>query len=69
MFEAVAEEDVDEEERGRVEEGMTQAAFVLCELLKIAVHLDYTDEIGRRKLSVVVRELIFGFSCTSSSSW
>ncbi|KIM86130.1 hypothetical protein PILCRDRAFT_816668 [Piloderma croceum F 1598] len=58
MFEAAAGEDVDEQERDRVEEEMAQAAFVLCELLKVAVHLDYTDEIGRRKLSVVLRNML-----------
>lgn len=68
MFEVAAGEDVNEEERDRVEEEMAQAAFVLCELLKVAVHLDYADETGRRKLSVVVRESIFDFFCTSSSS-
>jgi len=69
MFEAVAGEDVDEEERDRVEEEMAQAVFVLCELLNIAVHLDYTDEIGRRKLSNVIRKFFSAFSRTFISSW
>ena len=44
-----------------VEEEMAKAEFVLCELLEVAVHLDYRDEIGRRKISAVLREWLFGF--------
>jgi condensin complex subunit 3 len=61
MLGAAAEDNVDEEEKDRVEEEMAKAEFVLCELLEVAVHLDYTDEIGRRKISAVVREWLFGF--------
>ncbi|EGO04008.1 hypothetical protein SERLA73DRAFT_102367 [Serpula lacrymans var. lacrymans S7.3] len=52
------EEDMDEENQDRREEQRTQREFILSELLKSAVHLDYTDEVGRRKLLVVIRELL-----------
>lgn len=38
------------------EEEMEDAQFVLGELMKIAVNMDYADEIGRRKMFALVRE-------------
>lgn len=38
-----------------VEEAMEDAEFVLNELLRLASHLDYADEIGRRKMFSVIR--------------
>ncbi|KAF7330334.1 Chromosome condensation complex protein [Mycena venus] len=32
--------------------------FILSELLKLAVNLDYTDEIGRRKMFALVRDML-----------
>ena len=43
----------DEEDR---EEQSANVEFVMSELLRLAVHLDYSDEIGRRKMFGVVRE-------------
>ncbi len=44
-----------EEEAGDVDE----KAFVIGELLRLAVHLDYADETGRRKMFQLTRTLIF----------
>ena len=35
-----------------------ERTFVVSELLKLAVHLDYADETGRRKMFQLTRELI-----------
>jgi len=45
-----------EETREKREEDLAGREFILGELLRIAVQLDYADEIGRRKVFVVVRE-------------
>ena len=37
------------------EEESTDAEFVIAELLSLATHLDYSDEMGRRKMFDVVR--------------
>lgn len=42
------------------EEQAANAEFVIGELLRLAIHLDYTDEIGRRKMFGVVREYTAG---------
>jgi condensin complex subunit 3 len=63
MLGVADQEEVDKEERDRAEDNLAKAEFVLCELLMVAVHLDYTDEIGRRKVSAVVREWPLYFSC------
>ena len=49
----------EQEEEGvlREEERMSQE-FILTELLKLAVNLDYADEIGRRKMFQLVRAMI-----------
>ena len=39
------------------EEQKIDKEIVISELLKLAVNLDYTDEIGRRKMFQLVREL------------
>ena len=43
----------DEEEVDEIQEEME---FVIGEMLKLAVHLDYADEIGRRKMFSLVRK-------------
>ena len=48
--------DIDEAERIRREDARFDKASVIIELLKLAVHLDYSDEIGRRKMFQLVRE-------------
>jgi condensin complex subunit 3 len=46
----------DNEESDQREEDMAKKELVLCELLRMAVKLDYADEIGRRKMFGVIRE-------------
>jgi condensin complex subunit 3 len=48
--------EIDEAERIRREDARFDKASVIIELLKLAVHLDYSDEIGRRKMFQLVRE-------------
>lgn len=47
-----------EEDRIRREEERMSQEFILTELLKLAVSLDYADEIGRRKMFQLVRAMI-----------
>ena len=48
-------EDEEEDERKQmVEEERTDREFVIGEILKLAVNLDYADEIGRRKMFQLV---------------
>lgn len=47
---------IDETERLRREDARNDKESVITELLKLAVHLDYSDEIGRRKMFQLVRE-------------
>lgn len=47
-----------EEDRIRREEERMSQEFTLTELLKLAVNLDYADEIGRRKMFQLVRAMI-----------
>ena len=51
----VEEDDADEEQERR-EERMASIAFVVGELLQLATHMDYSDEIGRRKMFGIVSE-------------
>ena len=46
----------DNEDHDVREEDAANAEFIMGELLRLAVHLDYSDEIGRRKMFGVVRE-------------
>ncbi|KDQ54411.1 hypothetical protein JAAARDRAFT_60793 [Jaapia argillacea MUCL 33604] len=48
----------DEEERARKEEERLEREFVIGEMLRVAVWLDYGDEIGRRKMFGLVRDMI-----------
>ena len=47
-----------EEDRIRREEERMSQEFILTELLKLAVNLDYADEIGRRRMFQLVRAMI-----------
>ncbi|TXT10982.1 hypothetical protein VHUM_01733 [Vanrija humicola] len=40
------------------EDKVTEQAFIVGELLRVAVNLDYADEIGRRKMFQLAREMI-----------
>jgi len=48
--------DLSEEERIKLEDERMDKEFIIGEMLKLAVNLDYTDEIGRRKMFSLVRE-------------
>ncbi len=50
------EEEGDEEANEACEDRIADAEFVMSELLRLAEHLDYADEIGRRKMFGVVRK-------------
>lgn len=53
LREGMEEED---EERAQREEELMDGEFVIGELLRLAVNLDYADEIGRRKMFQLVRK-------------
>ncbi|TDL22782.1 hypothetical protein BD410DRAFT_722164 [Rickenella mellea] len=53
----VLETEDDEESEAR-DEQIANIEFVIGELLKLAVHLDFGDEIGRRKMFTITREMI-----------
>ncbi|KAI0266182.1 nuclear condensing complex subunit [Gloeopeniophorella convolvens] len=46
------------EESGEDDEASDEREFVLAELLRLALNLDYADEIGRRRLEQFVRHMI-----------
>ncbi|KAI0073109.1 ARM repeat-containing protein [Panus rudis PR-1116 ss-1] len=48
----------EEERRAKMEEERIEREFVIGEMLKLAVNLDYADEIGRRKMFQLVRDMI-----------
>jgi condensin complex subunit 3 len=50
--------DLSEEEKVRLEDIRMDKEFIIGEMLKLAVNLDYTDEIGRRKMFSLVREFL-----------
>lgn len=54
--EAGDDEDEDEEEKDLREDAILNNAFILSQMLKVAVKLDYADEIGRRKMFSIIRE-------------
>ncbi|KAI0030500.1 nuclear condensing complex subunits [Vararia minispora EC-137] len=51
-------EDLDEERQFEMDEARMNRIFVVQEMLKIALVLDYADEIGRRKMFQLVRDMI-----------
>lgn len=48
-----------DEARQRREDERMDGEFIIGEMLKLAVDLDYADEIGRRKMFQLVRECFF----------
>lgn len=44
------------EEQAEREERFSSMELIIAQLLKIAVNLDYSDEIGRRKMFALVRK-------------
>ncbi|OSD02558.1 hypothetical protein PYCCODRAFT_1367188 [Trametes coccinea BRFM310] len=55
---AAALEEEDEDERARREEARLDREFAIGEMLRLAVSLDYGDEIGRRKMFQLVRGML-----------
>ncbi|KIM49317.1 hypothetical protein M413DRAFT_438505, partial [Hebeloma cylindrosporum] len=51
-------EDLDGDEIDRREDARIAGELVIAELLKLAVNLDYSDEIGRRKTFQLVRDML-----------
>lgn len=51
-------DDGEDEEAEAMEDSIADAELIMAELLILAVHLDYSDEIGRRKMFGVVRKLL-----------
>jgi condensin complex subunit 3 len=49
-------QDLDDGERRRREDEIASKEVIVAELLKLAVNLDYADEIGRRKMFELVRK-------------
>lgn len=47
---------IDEAEQIKREDIIFDKEFVIAELLRLAIHLDYSDEIGRRNMFQLVRE-------------
>ncbi|KAF9008698.1 nuclear condensing complex subunit [Cyathus striatus] len=47
-----------EEDKVHKEEALLDQEFIICEMLKLAVNLDYADEIGRRKMFQLVRDML-----------
>ena len=47
---------LNEVERRKREDEIASKEIIVAELLKLAVNLDYADEIGRRKMFELVRE-------------
>lgn len=52
------EDEDGEEERHKREDERMDREFVIGEMLRLAVDLDYADEIGRRKMFQLVRECL-----------
>jgi len=50
-----------EEERTKFDDERLEGEFVIGEMLKLAVSLDYSDEIGRRKMFQLTRKFYFTF--------
>ena len=53
-----------EEDIQRREDDRMDREFVIGEMLKLAVDLDYADEIGRRKMFQLVRESCISYVCS-----
>lgn len=51
--------DIDDEERVLKEDERIDQEFVIAEMLRLAENLDYSDEIGRRKMFQLAREWLF----------
>ncbi|KAF4564802.1 hypothetical protein EYR36_002742 [Pleurotus pulmonarius] len=45
-------------ERAKMEDDLTDKEYVVAEMLRLALDLDYADELGRRKMFALVRDLM-----------
>ena len=52
------DDEVEQDYRAKREELRLDLEFIIGEMLRIAVNLDYADEIGRRKMNQLVREFM-----------
>jgi condensin complex subunit 3 len=52
-----------EEEKIRLEDERMDKEFVIGEVLKLAVNLDYSDDHGRRTMFVLIREVSVNVYC------
>ncbi|KAL0960147.1 hypothetical protein HGRIS_011782 [Hohenbuehelia grisea] len=59
----------DEETRNRREDNMVDNIYVVGEMLKLAVHFDYADEIGRRKMFPLIREMLSKLELPETLVW
>lgn len=57
LLRAGIEDEEEDERRAKREEEIMDKEFVIGEMLKLSVNLDYADEIGRRKMFQLVRKL------------
>ncbi|KAL0960210.1 hypothetical protein HGRIS_011843 [Hohenbuehelia grisea] len=55
---ALSQDDDEDPEKDDLEDDLVKAEVIMGELLRIAVNLDYSDEIGRRKTYAVVRDML-----------
>ncbi|KAI6000302.1 nuclear condensing complex subunit [Pisolithus orientalis] len=55
---AAREHEVSEEQLAQEEDARLDQEFIIGELLRLAVSLDYADEMGRRKMFKLVRDMI-----------
>lgn len=55
---AARELELTEEQFAQEEDARLDQEFIITQLLRLAVSLDYADEIGRRKMFQLVREYI-----------
>lgn len=59
LVKAQAERPDDDEEDEDAEMELGDKEFIISELLKLTVSLDYSDEIGRRKTFALIRMYLF----------
>lgn len=47
---------LEDDERHQLEDALREKLFILTEMIKLSVNLDYSDETGRRKMLQFIRE-------------
>lgn len=52
------DDEIEQDQRAKREEVRLDLEFIIGEMLRMAVNLDYADEIGRRKMNQLVREFM-----------